>query len=294
LIDSICLEKTDEDIRTALKNLPGDLPATFHRILQKVGPTGTRNQRKIFQFIVAALRPLTTDELSEALGVVIGDTTWNPSRFINIEATLNCCGSLTEIDEEERTVRFAHHSVKQFLIGSESEDGKSLSSDYPFDLEDARRQLSFTIVTYISYNVFETQLSRVAPKVPVMGAPSKIVDSIIGTSKSHSSAQLALRLLKFNKESAFDVGKVLSEAQKTHQQSTPSFLLLSYAKAYWDYHTSGCISWSFFHSPRVHQLWITQVDKSDYGRQPQASLNDFWRSQVSTHFDSTNKLPLGR
>jgi hypothetical protein len=55
--------------------------------------------------------------LREALSVVPGDTLWTPSRLLNdVYLVLACCGCLLTVDEEEVTVRFIHHSVKQFLL----------------------------------------------------------------------------------------------------------------------------------------------------------------------------------
>jgi ankyrin repeat domain-containing protein 50 len=273
------MEKTDEDIRTALKTLPTDLSGTFCRILQKAGMTGARYQRKILEFVAAAIRPLTTDELREALGVVLGEPVWNPSKFVNdIETTLGCCGSLITIDEEELTVRFAHHSIKQFLVGKMGYPPNKLRRkspfvpksplvppDYHFELEDAGRLMGHTIVTYLNYGVFDTQLSRVVvPKIQAKEAPSKVMNSVLDNSKSrHSVKHLAIGLLRSRKQSSFDIGKVLSDARDSVQPSSAGdFQFLSYAKTYWLHHTMSFGIQNFLgESKTILPLWQKVVMK---------------------------------
>jgi len=232
-IDTICEEKTDKAIRNALKDLPRDLSETFRRILQKSGQTGAAwYQDKVLKYVAAACRPLTTEELREALSVVQGNTIWNASRLINdIQATLACCGSLIIIDEEEFTVRFAHHSIKQFLISHNRDFTK-----YQFTLHNANNEMGHVIVTYLNYGVFDTQVSRtVVPRIPAKEAPSQILNSVLG--QSSGVKQLAMGLLRSRKQRGYDIGKILADASNSHHESATDFHLLPYAKTYWYNHT---------------------------------------------------------
>ncbi|KAH6874161.1 hypothetical protein B0T10DRAFT_587963, partial [Thelonectria olida] len=154
-IESLCGANTDEAIRLALKDLPKDLPETFSRILQRSGELGKHCQTRIFELVAVAHRPLTTEELREALSVVPGDAVWNPARLPHdIYSVLACCGSLIAVDEEEPTVRLVHHSVKQFLLG-----GFRHSTGAIFTVDSANRTMREVIITYLNYDVFNTQLS---------------------------------------------------------------------------------------------------------------------------------------
>lgn len=117
-IECLCTMQTDEQIRLALKNLSKGLSQTYTRILQKSSRDfGVIYQRQILDFVISAFRPLTTDELREALSVKSGDTKLMPERMANnIRTTLACCGPLIMVDEEDHTVRLVHQSVKQFLL----------------------------------------------------------------------------------------------------------------------------------------------------------------------------------
>ncbi|KAL5610409.1 hypothetical protein FOBRF1_006526 [Fusarium oxysporum] len=146
-INSLCLAKTDESIRHALANLPRDLPGTFSRILEQSATLAKEDQRRTLELITAAYRPLTTDELREALGVVPEDPDWNPARMPNnIYAALACCGSLVVVDEETLSVKLIHHSVRQFLLsGSEGVAGQT------FTIQDANKTMVGVVTTYLSY-----------------------------------------------------------------------------------------------------------------------------------------------
>jgi hypothetical protein len=59
-IKSLWVEKTDEDIRLALADLPNSLSETFTRILQRCQVQGNPYQKQILELISVASRPLTT------------------------------------------------------------------------------------------------------------------------------------------------------------------------------------------------------------------------------------------
>jgi ankyrin repeat protein/DNA replication protein DnaC len=231
-IESLCAEKTDEAIRQALADLPKDLSETFSRILRKSEGLGKPYQRRILELVTVAHRPLTTEELREALSVVPGDTTFNPARLLNeLYSTLTCCGSLITVDEEELTVRLVHHSVKQFLL-SGSEDSNGLE----FTANIAHRKMTEIIVTYLNYGIFDTKLSAmVVPQIATASAPSRIISSTLDSSCNTRS--LALKLLHSRKQPNFDIGKVLAGASKHFKpRSVDEFHFYSYAKSYCLYH----------------------------------------------------------
>ena len=223
-IETICRMKTDEAIRQALAELPKDLPETFSRILQTSAESGKEYQTKILKLITAAHRPLTIEELREALSVVPGYATWNPARLINnIYSVLSCCGSLIDIDEEDLSVRLIHHSVKQFLLGKFKG-----STNIAFTTQEANRSMGDIITTYLNYGVFDTQISTLLmPKMPVAAAPSKIVHAT-GPGMVQS---LALKLLQARREPNVDIGNVLAGVNKELQSpGIHKFHFYSYAK----------------------------------------------------------------
>lgn len=192
-IESLCAMKTDDAIHRALEDLPKDLPELFSRILQRSEGLGKSYQKPILELITAARRSLTTEELGEALSVAPWDTVWNPQRLLNdVSSTLSCCGGLVIVDEEESTVRLVHHSVQQFLV-SRSEDLNKME----FTMEGANKKMAAVIATYLSYGIFDTQVSTtVIPRIAIGSAPSRIIHSIDSSSRVRT---LALQLLRSKK-----------------------------------------------------------------------------------------------
>ncbi|EFX00151.1 nacht domain containing protein [Grosmannia clavigera kw1407] len=234
-IQSLCQAKTDEAIRQAITDLPKTLAETFSRILSTSAALGKNYQMQILHLVLAASRPLTTKELCEALSVVPGDAVWNPARLLNnVYTALACCGSLITVEEEDLSVRLVHHSVKQFLFGDFTHSSASL-----FTVEDAARTMGDIVVTYLSYNVFNTTLSTtVTPQIPSRSTPARIVSSI----ESGFVRSMALMHLQSRQQPNYDMGQVLAEASRTKRPpSVNEFHFYEYAKLHWPHHV-GCIS----------------------------------------------------
>lgn len=235
-IASLCEARTDEAIRRALVELPRSLPETFSRILERSakGMSGQLYQKRIFEFVIAARRPLTTDELREALSVTPGHDIWDPARLLNnVFSTLACCGSLIMVDEENLTVRLIHHSVRQFLVGNGEPTGNTRMT-----VTGACQSMRATLFTYLNYGVFDTQLSTtVAPQLSAEAAPSKIIQSI---DAPRITRNLALKLLKVRHQPDFDIGRYIAEVQKRPTgQPDNRFPFHSYASSYWIEHASN-------------------------------------------------------
>ncbi|CAE7010005.1 hypothetical protein PTTW11_01939 [Pyrenophora teres f. teres] len=82
-IYSVCSMMTDEEVRQALENLPQDLMQIYSQILERTLLPGQAYRAKIFKLVLVAKRPLTVDEIQEALSVAPGDTEWNLSKLLN-------------------------------------------------------------------------------------------------------------------------------------------------------------------------------------------------------------------
>jgi ankyrin repeat protein len=275
-IQSLCGMKTDRAIREALADLPKDLSKTFARILRKSGISDPPLQAKTLQVVLAAQRPLTTDELREALSVTPGDTNWDPSQMLNnVYSALACCGCILMVDEEELTVRVVHHSVKQYLL-----NGLGSVNHIGFSFKQARRTLADVVVTYLSYGVFETEISRVVARpMLAQSAPSKIVQATLGSSES--TRRHAMRLLRLNRQSAFDMSKTVAESRCSFKPKPEiAFRFYSYTNTYWQDHilyVSGhddvifSLSSKLFHS---RGLDSKELEYEDWMRLQWAAVNN--------------------
>ncbi|KAF2832802.1 hypothetical protein CC86DRAFT_389249 [Ophiobolus disseminans] len=179
-----------------LADLPRDLSETFARILQRSGSSDRPLQAKTLQL------------LREALSVTPGGVTWDPTRLLHdVYSALACCGCLLAVDEEEFTY---------MLNGL---DGVKHMS---FSLEEAQRTLADTVVTYLGYGVFGTELSRVV--------------ILQATMESTSIARhLAMKLLRLRRQPAFDISKAVAEARSSFK-SKPEHTFRFYIYASTDWH----------------------------------------------------------
>ncbi|KAH7096031.1 hypothetical protein FB567DRAFT_514046 [Paraphoma chrysanthemicola] len=230
-INCICSLQTDDEIRTALAHLPNDLSETYARIVHSRRAYAAKYQRRIFEFIAAAERPLKTREIQEALSVAPGDTTWSASKLINdVSSALASCGCLVAVDEDELTVRFVHPTVQQYLFEQyENPLGKGVSA------ASCHAALADVIVTYLSYGVFGTDVSTFRMRqIDVGDAPAQIV----GSALSRGGVQtIALNLLKMRRKQDVDIGKVVAQemsARKTME--LPVHLFFLYAEQYCFHH----------------------------------------------------------
>ena len=108
--------------RKALDELPVTLDETYERILQGIPKQKLHHARRLFQCMVAAIRPLRVEELAEIFAIDFGPDVeasliedWRPAN--PDEAVLSTCSTLIAIIEDQgsKIVQFSHFSVKEFL-----------------------------------------------------------------------------------------------------------------------------------------------------------------------------------
>lgn len=257
-LKSICAESTDEAILEALDHLPRDMPETIRRFLKKLDLRSASSRdlcRRIFEILAACRRPLTLQELRDAVSVVPGLKRWDTKRFVNnIDKAVDCCGSLLMVDEEQSTVHFVHHSVKQYLLDNVASTDSGV---YHVDATEADLTLGEVCVTYLSFDSLSMQLTRIeTPTSPDIGTlPSAIIDRILPPS---TSKRLALKLLK-DRKSNYDFNSQLKSMTASNQglrnQQTSGQVLqhpfLSYAQEHWLVHSRG-----FWHETQLtYPLW---------------------------------------
>ena len=117
-------------IRKALDELPTTLDDTYERALQEIPKEKWRHAHRLFQCLVAAIRPLSVDELAEIFAIKFdADRSatgglmegWRPENAE--EALLSACSTLIAIVENEgsKIVQFSHFSVKEYLTSDRLE-----------------------------------------------------------------------------------------------------------------------------------------------------------------------------
>ena len=148
---------------------------------------------KIFKVVAAARRPLTLDELGEAISIIPGDTSWDSGKIVNdVWKSLESCGSFIIAHEVYSTVHFAHSNVRSHLLTVSA--GIDDVREYHVDLTGAHMDLGAIAVTYLSFDVFDTQLvgARKSSHNPMINVPSTVIKSTAPKHDFISRTALAL------------------------------------------------------------------------------------------------------
>ena len=109
-------------LRKALNELPTTLDDTYERALEGVPQEKRQYAHRLFQCLVAAIRPLSVEELAEMFAIDF-DPEAEPNLFEGWrpdnpeEAVLSACSTLITTIEANasKIVQFSHFSVKEFL-----------------------------------------------------------------------------------------------------------------------------------------------------------------------------------
>ena len=137
-------------VRRTLDELPESLDETYERILKEIKKPNRDHAHRLLQCLVVAVRPLTVEELAEALAVDFEDAEGIPKlnpdwRWEDEEqALLTSCSSLIAIVEtdDSRVVQFSHFSVKEFLTSTRLANSREDISRYHINLEPAHTVLA--------------------------------------------------------------------------------------------------------------------------------------------------------
>jgi len=110
-------------LRKVLNELPTTLDGTYERTLQEVPKGQWEHAHRLFQCLIAAIRPLRVEDLAEIFAVEFDLNKvpnlvegWRPDS--PEEGVLSACSTLIAVIEDNgsRYFQFSHFSVKEFLI----------------------------------------------------------------------------------------------------------------------------------------------------------------------------------
>jgi ankyrin repeat protein len=110
-------------IRKTLNELPETLDDTYERTLKEIPKEKRQHTLRLFQCLVAAIRPLYVEELAEIFAVEFDQDAarnltecWRPEN--PEDAVLSACSTLIAVidnNKGSKIVEFSHFSVKEFL-----------------------------------------------------------------------------------------------------------------------------------------------------------------------------------
>ena len=148
-------------LRNALKSLPKTLDETYEIILRNIDHSDQPYALRILEFICFSARPLTIEEVNDALAIELDENPrFDPeSRFLTAEGILYVCPSLLVVAEREtregfdykrsRIVQLAHFSVKEYLVSARI--AKSNVSYFALDPYRGNETLCRKCLTYLDY-----------------------------------------------------------------------------------------------------------------------------------------------
>ncbi|KAI6753938.1 hypothetical protein HG530_013114 [Fusarium avenaceum] len=260
-LKEICAKTNDDEIRKSIaaENLPKGLTEIFSRALQRVIESGKEDTvLKLLPWVTAAARPMTLDELQESAMIEIGQLFSIEGRKVNgIHRLSSWFQGLVDIDEETKTVSFAHASIRHFFLGGV---GTHLQR-FSMDLDEADHYLGEICSTYLFFSDFQTTLARRSRPGPII-RPLDLARQAVGNNLKLPYDPFRSRNQRSNSASAktissrMDVNEKLSSfaradtdaAFKKFQDSHP---FLTYASFNWFFHTkdfcdSRSSTWKLF------------------------------------------------
>lgn len=164
-LDDLCEASSDAVVRKILEELPHGLVETYQRILTKIHKSTIRTvlARRVFKWATCACRPLSVEEMREAIAFDSEDGFWNVEKIPDEKVIIRSCGNLITLGDDGETVCFTHHTVQQYLLSDQWRLSDSNQEyDFHFTLEEAQSMAAKTCIAYLSFTDFETQI-RVRP-----------------------------------------------------------------------------------------------------------------------------------
>ncbi|KAI9856126.1 MAG: hypothetical protein M1813_009244 [Trichoglossum hirsutum] len=242
-IQDICAQGCDEDIRKVIEDLPKDLPETYERALARIKSSGTaKSAQKIFRWVAAAKRPLSLEELREAIAIQPCQPSLNSEALENdVNRLVLYCGNLIILDEEGRVVQFAHHTVKQFLL---AETRIPLLDSFHFQLQHADHDAGEVCVTYLNFNDFKRQLAKTSAAQTRTYDPSAILRTSLSAGLNVSTRNRLLKWVQLGTAGNFDVERQLYDAAGVNDSGSfekfqTTYALFRYASEHWLSHSSA-------------------------------------------------------
>ena len=240
---------SEATFRGTLADLPKGLIETCHRIINKISKRPSQIVSiadQLLKWTLAARRPLSIEELQEAVSIRVGDRSLNPTGTTSSTrpsgpALLRACGGLVTFDEVDGSVRLTHHSVGQFLM------------HHRFQRADADRLLGDICYTYLMFEEFQGIVAQPKPAasstqpVPLATTVVKYMPGLFRFGFGRSVCDFILGLY-FRKTQSPLPSIDYMDILKSYQLQPPKanfdceHRLLDYVVHNWVWHTPSCTS----------------------------------------------------
>ncbi|KAK2589788.1 hypothetical protein QQS21_012532 [Conoideocrella luteorostrata] len=186
---------SDDDIRSALDDLPKSLDETYARCLARIDKRQNQFAPNILRWVSAAIQPFQIDQLRQALAINPKTGCLDRNRMLTRQEIVRCCSNLVTLNHGQ--ILLAHHSVRQFLETRLSA-GQFLGA--PFELDTAQLQLGELCVFHLTSADYGLTLqshdkgSQIVLGTPIM---KKLIETTVpswthGLLRKHKPATVVL------------------------------------------------------------------------------------------------------
>ena len=160
---------TMASVEAALSDLPNTLDETYDRILENIDRQHLEYARTAFALLAVTCQPLKVEELAEAVvvspyckAIDIDDRLFDPKDIIKI------CGGLVVWVADTNEVRFAHYSVREYLLSSRISSGSAAS--FALSWASAEQKIAEICLTYLlSFDERDSMYRDVMVDYPFLG-----------------------------------------------------------------------------------------------------------------------------
>lgn len=244
-IAELCEARSEDEIRRALANLPRDLSKTYLRIVSRIFGSktafSTERVELIICWLMCARRPLTIEELSEALAIREDDICLVRDRIVQDgKQLLQDCGNLVVIDPEDGTVKFAHHTVREFfirrhwelsiIVNSTDEDDDQNHSILP----DANSKIARLCLQYLHFSDFESQITLRSESQTAVPFNEGLIEAIVPQQLSPIARTVADCFFRPSHRTR-DITLKFPQ-KREHNPLEQKYHMLDYVTGNWPYH----------------------------------------------------------
>src|SRR5947209_3250242 len=147
--------RTNRAIKEALKKLPVGLDDTYERILSSIGDDDFEIASKSLRWLVHSARPLSLEELAEAITVVPNqDKLDENARLTNPDVLFEILSSL--LSATPKSVGLSHFTVREYLSSDRILSASPRISRYAITEAESHSELGKVCFTYLSFNDFRS------------------------------------------------------------------------------------------------------------------------------------------
>ena len=117
-MDALASKASRKGVRQALKTLPVNLDATYDEAMARIDAQNNDDKQlaeQVLSWISFAVRPLSLNELQEALAIEPGSRKLDKDNIPGEDLLTSVCAGLVVIDQETQLVRLCHYSTDEYL-----------------------------------------------------------------------------------------------------------------------------------------------------------------------------------